>query len=147
MVRGNREWPPAGTRFEALRLEVAAAVGRFPRAYYAYQRVLGKSPDTLVTSETDLCVEGAPGSGNTFFVEGLLLSNPGLRLAHHHHVAAPVRRALALEVPIATLLRHPIDCVLSKFVTTRHEAALVGPGFRQWIAFWSAVDRLGSRHD
>lgn len=121
----------------ARRHNYIALLGRRERVYFTYQRWLGKSErqPLLVGSVTDLCVEAPPGSGNTFFVNGFSAANPSVRLAHHHHVAAQVRRAARLSIPTLLIVRDPVACVLSRAVSFQSPEA-IGPTFREWISFW-----------
>jgi hypothetical protein len=123
----------------ARRHDLIALLGRRERTYFTYQRWFGRrGRHTLVGDGTDLCVEAPPGSGNTFFVHGFTTANPALRLAHHHHVAAQVRRARRLSVPTLLIVRDPVACVLSRAVSWRDPAA-IGPTFREWISFWEGA--------
>lgn len=127
----------------ARRHDLAAWVGRSEHLYFAYQLALHRPARTrLVNDQTDLCIEAPPGSGNSFFVHGFSMANPGVRLAHHHHVSAQVHRAGRLGVPTLLIVRKPGDCVLSRAVSLR-DPTIVGPTYRQWIAFWVQVVKAG----
>lgn len=93
----------------------------------------------LVSAATALCIEGPSGSGNSFVVTGFRLLHPDVRVAHHHHVAAQVKRAAALGLPTVVLLRHPADCVASR---ARGAARMIGPLYLQWLRFFRATHRL-----
>lgn len=93
-----------------------------------------------VTPLTRVCIEGPSGSGNSFFVNAFALANPDVRVAHHHHVASQVKRAVHLGIPAIALLRHPVDCVTSRTSSSPH---MIGAMFRQWLRFFRAVDSLG----
>ena len=96
---------------------------------------------TRVTSQTAVCIEGAPGSGNSYFVNAFGLANPDLRLAHHHHVASQVTRAVRLGIPTIVLLRNPHDSVTSR---ASRDPNWIGALFRQWLRIYRAVDACGS---
>jgi len=93
-----------------------------------------------VTRHTRVCIEGPSGSGNSFFVNAFALANPDIRVAHHHHVASQVTRAVRLGIPAIALLRHPVDCVTSRTSGSPH---MIGALFRQWLRFFRAVGTLG----
>lgn len=100
------------------RSAVTGWLGEYPALYFPIARRLsnpvrdGKA--VLVTRESDLVVEGFPGSGNTFAVAALSLSQGGrLRLAHHLHVPAQIKRAVHLGKPVLVVLRPPKDSVSS----------------------------------
>lgn len=122
--------------------DLIALLGGRERAYFAYHRALRRpARATLVEPDTDLCIEAPPGSGNTFFTAGFAMANPTLRLAHHHHVAAQVRRAHRLGVPTLLIVREPSSCVLSRAVSWRHPA-VIGPAYREWMSFWRRARTL-----
>jgi hypothetical protein len=126
--------------FEVCRLGVQTHVGRSPRLYQAMHR-LRNAPrgGNLVGPASDLCIEAPSGSGNSFFVRGFLMVNPEVRLAHHHHVAAQLKRGVALGVPTAVILRDPVDCVVSRSYASPW---MIGSVFAQWIRFFVAAEAL-----
>jgi hypothetical protein len=126
--------------FEVGRLGIQTQLGRSPLLYRLLHR-LRRAPRSgnLVGPESDLCVEAPSGSGNSFFVNGFLMINPGVRLAHHHHVAAQLKRGVALGVPTAVILRDPIDCVVSR---SYNAPWMVGSVFSQWIRFFTTAEAL-----
>lgn len=74
----------------------------------------GKTGYRVVTSLTDLVLEGFPRSGNSFAEAAILCSQgDGIKLAHHTHAAANVLRAVQLGKPCYVLLRAPADCCIS----------------------------------
>lgn len=112
------------------------AAGQWPSVYYSIQRLTRTYRfDRLVWRDTDICIEGPPGSGNTFFVAAFSMANPGARVADHHHVVAQVKRAISLGVPTVSLLRDPIDCALSRSSAWR-TPDLADTVLKQWIAFF-----------
>jgi len=126
--------------YEVCRLGAQTQLGRSPFFYRLLHR--GRSAPrsrNLVEPASDLCIEAPSGSGNSFFVNGFLMANPGVRLAHHHHVAAQLLRGVALGVPTAVILRDPIDCVVSRCTGAPW---LIGPVFAQWIRFFTTAEAL-----
>lgn len=101
--------------FTGWRFRVVRFAGDHPRLYYALHRVVKSHRfENLVWPSTDICIEGPPGSGNTFFVTAFSMANPEANVAHHHHVTAQFKRAKILDVPSLILLRDPVDCALSR---------------------------------
>jgi hypothetical protein len=126
--------------YEACRLGIQTHIGRSPFLYQLLHRARNAPRSwNLVGTETELCIEAPSGSGNSFFVNGFLMINPGIRVAHHHHVAAQLKRSVALQVPTVVILRHPIDCVLSR---SYNAPWMAGPVFKQWIRFFATAERL-----
>lgn len=70
----------------------------------------------LVGADTDVCIDGYPRSGNTYFVSAFLGWNQSLTVAHHTHLAGSVKYALKRNIPTAVLLRRPEDAVSSVLV-------------------------------
>jgi hypothetical protein len=78
--------------------------------------------------ETDLCLEGYPACANSFlyFVFQECARHP-LRIAHHTHSVANIRRALRYGVPTLVVFRDPNDAIpsyLSRFDKDPLEATL-----------------------
>jgi hypothetical protein len=69
------------------------------------------------------------------------MANPGVQLAHHHHVPAQVIRAISLQIPVVVLLRNPVDSSLAK-AAPGMEPFLVGTTLTRWISFWQVVKDL-----
>jgi len=67
----------------------------------------------LTDSATDICIEGYPRSGNTYFVSAFLMWNRGINVAHHSHLAGSMKRAINKNVPTVLLIRNPTDSVTS----------------------------------
>jgi hypothetical protein len=129
---------------EPFRFGVLTALGRSPSAYNIFARQFGSRPETLVRPDTRLCIEAPPGSGNSFFVQAFSLANPGLAIAHHHHMSAQVAAAVKWNVPTLVILRDPIDCVLAR-VPDLTELRMIGPNLRMWLSFWAKVGGLLDR--
>lgn len=133
---------PLTPTLQALRLGIQTHIGRSPFLYPLLHRAR-RAPRSrnLVGPETDVCIEAPSGSGNSVFVRGFLMANPGVRVAHHHHVAAQVKRSVGLSLPTLVILRDPIDCSVSR---SKDAPWMVGPVLSQWIRFFQAVEALES---
>lgn len=92
----------------------------------------------IVTSSTDVCLEGFPRSANTYLSYIFERWNPGVRMAHHVHVPMQVRRAVALGVPCAVLVREPLDAVAALQVMDRGRLA-DGVVYRSYISFYERL--------
>ena len=128
-----------------LMLDIRSFAGQSPRLFGVLQ---GLSPTrrihNLVEKNTGICIEAPSGSGNSYFVNGFRMINPGIRVAHHHHVAVQVTRSVLYQVPTAIILREPVDCVVSR-VAFWNAPVLIAPIFRQWIRFFRAVEQVVDR--
>ncbi len=69
--------------------------------------------DRVVTTSTDICIEGFQRSGNSYLFMCLSHSNPNISIAHHIHGIAHIKRALELDVPCIVLIRKPEDTIAS----------------------------------
>jgi len=97
----------------------------------------GRDWGNFCDAETDLCIEGYESSANSFVVNLFaFLTGDTLRLGHHKHVIANVKRALRYDVPTLILYRDPADCIPSMAIRFRPdlvEATLRYVHFYQYI--------------
>lgn len=124
---------------EPVRFSVLTAFGRYPSAYRFVAGTFGLRGDDLVDRHTDICIEAPPGSGNSFVVQAFSMANPKAYIAHHHHVSAQVLSALHFGIPVLTILRNPVDCVLAR-VMDPDKLSDISLTLRAWIAFWDVVE-------
>lgn len=66
--------------------------------------------------DTDICIEGYPRSGNSYFVSAFLHWNPGLNVSHHTHLAGSIKYAIQRGLPTIILIRRPEDVITSVLV-------------------------------
>ena len=125
---------------EQAKLSAITVLGRFPSAFPRLA-ALGSSRETLVTPSSDLCIEAPPRSGNSFFLVGFNIANPGLSVAHHHHVPAQALNAIKWGIPLLTILRNPIDCALAKTAPTGKKF-LIGTTLGRWLSFWRTLEPI-----
>jgi hypothetical protein len=116
---------------------------------YGFRNFLGSQPglfwllrattlgDKLVSSSTDVCMEGFPRSGNSFFYTYFRHYNPTPVVAHHVHVTQQIAQAVRLRVPCIILIREPTQSLLSLLVMD--ERLSVGFAFRSYIRFYRAI--------
>jgi len=67
--------------------------------------------DKMVSMQTDLCIDGFPHSGNTFFTRLAQHWNPGCQIARHMHVPYQIKAAAAKQIPTLVLIREPADAI------------------------------------
>jgi len=151
-VQQRREQSPGGgmpglmrqlnSYYLSLLLDTRSFLGLCPHCFALVQRL---SPtrriQNMVCRNTDLCVEAPSGSGNSFFINGFKRINPDVRVAHHHHVAAQVKRGVFFRIPTVVILRDPIACVVSRTAFWK-DPYMTGPVFRQWIRFFRVVEQV-----
>lgn len=95
-------------------------------------------PQPWVSRTTEIVIEGYPRSGNTFAVVAFRLAQGRqIKMAHHLHAAAQIKRAARLDVPAIVLIREPSEAILSLLVRDPH--ASVRWAFLSYVRFYSAV--------
>jgi hypothetical protein len=88
----------------------------------------------LVRQDTEVVIEGAPRSANTFLVAAFELLNPQRRTAHHLHNPCQVLRAARFGVPCIVVVRDPMDAAASTLVWSadRRPREVV----QDWVMFY-----------
>ncbi len=95
-------------------------------------------PQPWVSRTTEIVIEGYPRSGNTFAVVAFRLAQDRkIKMAHHLHAAAQIKRAARLDVPAIVLIREPSEAILSLVVRDPH--ASMRWALRSYVRFYSAV--------
>jgi hypothetical protein len=91
--------------------EVGTVVGGSPRLAVAAARLSGHGK--VLTSDTEVVIEGYPRSGNSFAVAAFEQAQQrATRIAHHTHTPAHVIAAIRAGIPAVVLIRDPEDaCV------------------------------------
>jgi hypothetical protein len=97
-----------------------------------------QNPCPWVNRTTEIVIEGYPRSGSTFAVVAFRLAQDReIKMAHHLHAAAQIKRAVPLDVPAVVLIREPSEAILSLMV--RDPRVSVRWALRAYIRFYSAV--------
>jgi hypothetical protein len=109
--RWTRDLPPRGPRDQA-RAWFARSLEHVPRLYVAWAAHHAWS-GTEYSPDTDLVIEGFPGSGNSYFRAWLHFANWGTHLTSHQHSPAVLRRAIADDRPTVVLARDPVEAIAS----------------------------------
>lgn len=93
-----------------------ALIGNRPALLPALKYAPGTPADYVVSSDSDVCIEGFSRSGNGFAVSYFRQFNPRARIAHHVHLPAQLLVARRHGVPRILLVRRPRDSVVSSLV-------------------------------
>jgi len=118
------------------RWELRTLAGRSP----ALCRVLVKRSGELPTEETEICIEGAPRSGNTFAVVAFRSAQPKpVSIAHHVHAPGSVIQAIRLRKPAVALIRDPEEAILS--LVLREPWMSIRQAARSYIRFYGPLVR------
>jgi hypothetical protein len=115
-----------------------------PSVYLPFARMKYRDAENgnrIVEASTELVIEGFQRSGNTFAVVAFQQAQGRpVKMAHHLHAVAQVRRAAALRRPTLVLVRDPIETCVSHIL--RYTSATPRQVLRSWIRFYSNVSRL-----
>jgi glycosyltransferase involved in cell wall biosynthesis len=93
-------------------------VSELPGLYlpFARRKYPGPSPE-VISSETQLVIDGYTRSASTFAVYALQLAQPSpVRLAHHLHAPAQLIEAARTGIPALAVIRVPEGAVLSQLI-------------------------------
>lgn len=105
------------TIIKRLAWELRTLVGRSP---LLCRWLLHRSGE-VATTETDICIEGFPRSGNTFAVIAFQQAQARtVSIAHHVHAPGSVIGAARLGKPALVLLREPEEAVISMVIRYPH---------------------------
>ncbi len=123
-----------GHRASRMRFVLARTLQSQHRVYPLVARLMPARSPLLVRPDTELVIEGAPRSANTFLVAAFQLLNPERRIAHHLHNPCQVRRAARFGLPCIVLVRDPMDAAASALVwsSDRRPREVV----RDWVTFY-----------
>jgi hypothetical protein len=95
-------------------------------------------PRPWVSRTTEIVIEGYPRSGNTFAVVAFRQAQGReIKMAHHLHAAAQIKRAARLGVPAIVLIREPSEAILSVLVRDPH--ASMRWALHSYVRFYSTV--------
>jgi hypothetical protein len=101
-----------------IRHRVRTHVSEHPAMYLAFARhkYPGPSPQ-VISSDTELVIDGYTRCATTFAVYALQLSQPApVRVAHHLHAPAQLIEAARLGVPALAVIREPRGAILSQLI-------------------------------
>lgn len=124
---------PHGLRFTVGTLAYRA-LERAPRAWVAVngrRRSLG----TELRHDTELVIDGYPGSANSFIRAWIHFANSDTRIASHQHAGAVIAEAMRRGLPLLVPYRDPIDAAAStmaRFPETRRAPAYGPAAMLRW---------------
>jgi len=106
------------TAMRRARHRLRIAMSESPGIYlpFARRKYPGPSPE-VISSATELVIDGYTRSASTFAVYALQLAQPTpVRLAHHLHASAQLMEAARRRVPAIAVIREPAGAVLSQLI-------------------------------
>jgi hypothetical protein len=133
------------------RLALRATIKRTPAIYLPLARLRNGATDgcdlvesaspEAVRRDTELVIEAAGSSGNTFAVVAFRMAQRRrVSLAHHLHAAAQIKRAVKRGIPTLVLMRNPRDVATSRVV--RHPPITLEEALREWCDFYESIGDL-----
>lgn len=120
------------------------AMSEIPGVYlpFARRKYPGPSPE-VISSATELVIDGYTRSASTFAVYALQLAQPApVRLAHHLHASAQLIEAARRRVPAIAVIREPEGAVLSQLI--REPDVAMRDALVAYARFYESL--LGCRH-
>jgi len=97
-----------------------------------------------VHRDTQVVIEGYPRSANTFAYVAFAMAQPApVRIAHHLHSVAQIRRGVRLGIPTIVLIREPREAILS--VAIRKEQSDLQWALDEYLDFYTAMTPLIER--
>lgn len=120
------------------------SVRRSPRCNQLFRYVMPLYRILAVTEETQVVIEGFPRCANTFAVVAFNLGQRNqVRIAHHLHSVAQLRRGLELNIPTLVILREPHDAILSLAIRKGHDD--VRWACEEYVDFHQGALELGDK--
>lgn len=116
------------------RLELRRLVSPYPRLFVPLMRLRSAHEGHVIDSSTEIMIEGAPRSGNTFAVAAFEhAQGRRVKVARHLHGAGHVMEGIRRGVPVLVVCRNPRDSVTSQVI--RHPETTLAQALRQWVSF------------
>ena len=98
------------------------------------------------TPDADICIEGFPRSGNSFFVTTFQQWNHPARIAHHSHLASNPKFYARQGKPTVVLIREPAEAIASAIAWDgRDSRILPGIGLVAYVAFYKSLLKYRDR--
>lgn len=131
-------------------------VAREPKLWLFYQPYLAwskikliavgdDSEERMITSKTELVIDGFQGSANSFATVAFQMSQTRhVKLAHHLHAPIQILQAIELDIPVLLTIREPVGTVLS--LVGRWPYISVTQGLKSYIGFYQKLEPHGSKY-
>lgn len=91
----------------------------------------------------NICIEGFPRSGNSFFVATFQQWNPEVTIAHHSHLASNAKYYVKHNKPTVILIREPAEAIASAVAWDGKDARIVaGVGLISYLSFYHSLNKF-----
>lgn len=132
--------------FPRFQSRIKRILAPYPRIFIPVFRLFSSERKRLllISSQTELVIEGFPRSGNTFAV--VAFEFPQTRnvfIAHHLHVEAQVLEGVRRGIPVMVVIRDPLSAISSLVV--RHPDIDPNEALKDYIRFYSAIEGLSEK--
>lgn len=125
------------TRFEKnLRFYAGGTLGN-STALFFLNKYRSFGDGNIISSKTQLCVEGFQRSGNSYFINFFKMVNTEVEVAHHYHSAVQIVKAVQQQVPAIILIREPKDAIAS--LITWDDRLNIGTAIASYQQFYKKV--------
>lgn len=105
-----------------------------------------RHPERVISDDTEIVIEAAPSSGNSFAVQAFKIAqNREVRIAHHQHLPFQVIKACQKGIPCLVIIRNPLDVLssyLSRFYLKPESLEAIFWGnliLNYWIRFYNTI--------
>lgn len=124
----------------SIRFSLVTLLGRLPLLFRHYYGQHPRYAKLLVRPDSEIVIEGYPRCANSFSVLAFERAQ-GRRLSIGHHLHAPAQIVLGVryDKPILVLIRDPMSAVAS--LMTRHPEISATQALRQYVSFYSCVEK------
>lgn len=131
-------------------------VAREPKLWLLYQPYLAwskikliavgdDSQERMITSNTELIIDGFQGSANSFATVAFQISQKRhVKLAHHLHAPSQIIQAIEKKIPVLLTVREPFGTVLS--LVSRWPYISVTQGLKSYIGFYQKLEPYASNY-
>jgi hypothetical protein len=116
-----------------------AATGNF-LVFLPLFRLFKKRYPCYAVPNANICIEGFPRSGNSFFVMAFQQWNPGTTIAHHSHLASNAKYSVKQDKPTVILIREPAEAIASAIAWDGQDERVVpGVGLITYVVFYQSL--------
>jgi hypothetical protein len=103
-------------------------------------RLFKKRYPCYAIPDADICIEGFPRSGNSFFVAVFQHWNPSVTIAHHSHLASNAKYYVKRGLPVVILIRDPAEAIASAIVWDGQDTRITpGVGLFSYLSFYRSL--------
>lgn len=105
-------------------------------------RLFKKRYPCYAIQNANICIEGFPRSGNSFFVTAFQQWNPRVSVAHHSHLASNAKYSVKQDKPTVILIREPAEAIASAIAWDgRDRRVLPGVGLITYVIFYQSLHK------